>query len=205
MFGMDNVLKVWDPKNRGDVLAEEFPKMDLNEITSFSCITGHLYFPKVVETMGQDLLKNEYLVCALIRDPVGQVLSLWNYINENPGHPSHCRVANMELRDFVVEYTANQQCIFLAGNGSGQKALDMVINDYDIVRPLYEFDQLMGEIGRAFGKPVPEYQVQNKTNKVKTRRDELDDEIVELIRIRNSQDILLYEGVVNHLATQKAA
>ena len=205
MFGIDNVLKVWDPRNRGNVLADEFPNMSLGEITSYRGITGHLYFPSVLEKMGQDLLRREYLVTAIIRDPVSQVLSLWNYINESVTHPSHERVKQMHLSQFVMEYTANQQSIFISGGCDGEKALGMAINKYDLVRPLKQINQFVTEIADHFGQPVPDLTRKNVTKSVRTRREDVDDSTLELIRNRNNEDMILYRGIMSYCAANKAA
>lgn len=199
MFGIDNVLKVWDPRHSGDVLAKEFPEWPLGQITSYRGITGHLYFPQVLEKLGEDLLQHEYFVTTIIRDPIRQVLSLWNYINFSEVHPHHEKVKNMELSEFVIEYTANQQCIFLSGDSDGQKALDILNKYFDLVSPLKQFDNFITQIAKHFDKPAPEPSVKNKTGTVRTQVSDLDEDILEKIRTRNAEDIILFEGMMKQL------
>lgn len=199
MFGIDNVLKVWDPRNSGDVLATEFPSWPVGQITSYRGVTGHLYFPQVLETLGEELLQQEYFVTTIVRDPIRQVLSLWNYINFSTVHAHHEKVKNMELPQFVQEYTANQQCIFLSGEGDGQKALNILDKYFDLVRPLKQFNQFIAQIASHFDKPIPEPKVKNKTGTVRTTPADLDDDIIKMIKQRNSEDIILFEGMMNRL------
>lgn len=203
MFGIDNVLKVWDPRHSGDVLATEFPSWPIGQITSYRGITGHLYFPQVLETMGAELLQREYLVTTIVRDPIRQVLSLWNYINFSTVHAHHENVKNMELSQFVQEYTANQQSIFLSGDGDGMKALNILDKHFDLVRPLKQFDQFVSQIATHFDKPAPQPAVKNKTGAVRTTPADLDDDIITMIKQRNSEDIVLFEGMMNRLQQTK--
>ena len=199
MFKIENVLKVWDPRNRGNVLASDFPNMPIGEITSYQGVTGHLYFPDVLKTLGSDLLKREFLVTTIVRDPVRQVLSLWNYINDSKVHSCHEKVKNMELPQFIQEYTSNQQCIFLSGTGNAKKALEMLDNHFDIVRPLKQFNTFIDQIASHFNKPAPEPSVKNKTGTVRTTVADVDAEILSMIMERNAEDVLLYKGVMQRL------
>lgn len=97
IFGYTNILKIWQPPFTGKestASVDQFMKMDLQKISSYHAITGHISYELIKNKLGDDLL-NEYLICSIIRNPVDRTLSLWNYIMQNPNLPQYKDVSKI--------------------------------------------------------------------------------------------------------------
>jgi len=184
----------------------------------FDLIYGHIDYNSV------DFLNNQNLnYVTILRNPTERVISLYYHIINMPNHYLHKRLINekVTLKQFIqggfTTETDNGQVRILAGAGGYHK------NDFSKYNIPYGkvneslLEEAINNINKSFVfVGVQEYFLESlilikkylnwkeslyvnkiNTNKAKKNIDEVDQEMIELIRNYNSFDIKLYEYALN--------
>ncbi len=196
IFGWENMLYIGEPRLGADVSAQGFMELEVEKILAHPCIAGHIHYSQVRKKLGIEVLKKHYLTCALIRNPVDQVISLWNYINTHHELDEHHRVSQMNFEDFAENYSGNQQTFFICGQPDGRYAAEIVKEEYSLVKPLEKSNDFIEDICKHFNYSLGEYDVKNKSQKLVSKRN-LDQKVIELIEQKNSEDLILYKRIVD--------
>ncbi len=194
VFGSENVLKIWDPNFGATASVEGFLDLDLEKIRSYPCIAGHISYPLVREKLGKEILA-EYKVCSIVRHPISQFLSLWNYSIQNPNLPNYKEVTQRSIEEYA-SYITNQQCRFICGKVDADLALKTIQSEYDCVFTLNNFKLFVQEICQEFNHTLKQKDtVKNKSVKIISEK-HLSQATQEHIKTENMQDHILYETVL---------
>jgi len=171
-------------------------EMDLQEILSYSAITGHISYDDIKNKLGNDLL-NEYILCSIVRDPIDRTISLWNYILQNSDLPDHKNVSKMTFEEFVAQRTFNDQCYYIAQNRDAATAIEHIHSDFDFLVTLLDYKCLLEKICSIFNHDPSDFKIENKSFKW-ISREILKQAVLDSILKRNRQDQILYEHIRDH-------
>jgi hypothetical protein len=145
----------------------------------------------------------------MLREPVGRVISYYDYLRTSPNHPKYGIAKDMSLEEFVthpeIDEMPNGQAFRILGLLKGelwkrtdkteqqliQEVCFQLENRFSMfgLTELYDYFLIMAQ--RGFGWNDVFYQRMN-SSKVKTDKSKVSDKVMALIREQNSIDIALY-------------
>ena len=146
----------------------------------------------------------------MLREPVGRVISYYDYLRSSPNHPKHHIAKDLSLKEFVVHPDIDEM-----PNGQSNRIMGLLKKDlwqnqdksdeqmieevkYQLTHRfslfgLTEFyDHFLLMAQRALGWKDIFYQRMN-SSKVKTDKSTIDPEVMALIREQNKIDVALYD------------
>lgn len=158
-------------------------------------------------------LKAPYKYITFLRDPVERVLSYYYYLKRRPN--SRLRKEgifhrDMTLLDFVKEIDQpdvhNTQIQFVSGIQANpdkmlERALKNVDEHFAFVGVTENFDESLLLLQKKFKWPPPYYFTKNRTTK-RPKSNEIDPNILNLIREKNKEDITLYNTIYTEFERQ---
>jgi hypothetical protein len=135
----------------------------------------------------------EFFTFTILRNPVAQSISLYQYILQTPQHFHHNKVKEMSFEEFIDSdsYIPNRQCRIISNQHSWQATLEILRNDFDCFGTLENFDRIVEKVCQHFGNVVPSYPILNKSKKI-VDQEAINYSLFEKILSRNEQDVQLY-------------
>lgn len=146
----------------------------------------------------------------MLRDPVGRVISYYDYLRTSPNHPKYNIAKDLTLKEFVthsaIDEMPNGQAFRILGLlkkelwKKTKKTEEQLIEEVKFqlekrftlfgLTEMYDHFLLMAQRGLGWNDIF--YQRLN-SSKIKTDKSTISDEVFELIRQQNSIDIALYD------------
>ncbi len=146
----------------------------------------------------------------MLREPIGRVISYYDYLRSSPNHPKHHIAKDLSLKEFVLHPKIDEM-----PNGQSTRIMGLLkkdlwkkhkTNDEQLIEAvkhqlthrfslfgLTEFyDHFLLMAQRALGWNDIYYQRMN-SSKVKTDKSSIDPEVMDLIKEQNAVDIALYD------------
>ena len=200
VFGFENVLKIWGQQSNGKAghySVEDFMNLDDHTIRDYPCIGGHITLDSLKSKLGVKVLRQQYHMYAIVRDPIDTVISLYNYYQTNTDHPRYQENSALSFEEFIAgHYRKNFQCHFL-GTTNAYHSIYNAQHFFSKIVTISQFDDLVQEILNEFSvfntKEVQQ-RVKNVSNKV-VAREKLSMEMIDKIQKDNYQDYLLFEAI----------
>lgn len=146
----------------------------------------------------------------MLREPVGRVISYYDYLRSSPNHPKHHIAKDLSLKEFILHPDIDEM-----PNGQSTRIMGLLKKDlwkqysnkedqlieevkYQLsnrfslfgLTELYDHFLLMAQ--RALGWKDIFYQRMN-SSKVKTDKSTIDPDVMDLIKEQNKVDIALYD------------
>lgn len=184
--GSNNYLSVGNQEQ-----VKRFQELDFEQVSPYKAIAGHINFTIAKKKLGESI--SQFFIFTILRNPVCQSISLYQYILQTSKHMQHSKVKEMSFEEFVDSnsYIPNMQCKIISNQHSWQASLEILKNDFDCFGTLENFDRLVAEVCQHFGKAVPSYQILNQSQKIVDRQ-AINHSLFEKILSRNEQDVKLY-------------
>ena len=197
IFGEDNVLKIWHPDFGGNTTTGSFLKSKPEEVDSYSCIVCHEPCRPILNYMEENDILSHYYLCTILRDPIDRTISWYNFILNTPQMDHYHEVSNMTFDDFVLSHHGNSnQCIFICGEQNSTLA-SQVLEKFDLVSTLENYDDFISQLGAQFEFPVENYKIINKSLKKKVARNMINNNTLNIMTERLSEDIELYRQILS--------
>lgn len=170
---------------------KQFQELNFEQVSAYKVIAGHMNFMLTKKKIGESI--GQFFTFTILRNPVNQSISLYQYILQTPKHFKHNKVKEMSFEEFIDSdsYIPNMQCKIISSQHSWQATLEILKNDFDCFGTLENFDRLLAEVCQHFGKAVPSYQILNKSEKIVDQQ-AINYSLLEKILSRNEQDVKLY-------------
>lgn len=182
---------------------ENFNNSKINELSHYNLIKGHVYFG-VHKYISQS---SKYF--SMMRDPVERTISSYNYIKKRSNHPFYNLANELNLIDFIEcgqnIMVNNGQTRLIAGrdtslnvpfNKMDSSHLEMAktnINEQFLLVGFTErYDETILLLQHLLQWKTPYYSIANAVKRVQ-KTDELDSNIISLIKHYNQMDIELYK------------
>lgn len=184
--GENNCLSVGNPEQ-----VKQFQELNFEQVSAYKVISGHINFMTTKSKLGESI--REFFTFTLLRNPVAQSLSLYQYILQTPKHIQHSKVKSLSFEEFIDSdlYTPNIQCKIISNQPSCQASLEILKNHFDCFGTLENFDRIVEKVCQHFGKAVPSYRILNKSKKI-VDQEAINYSLFEKILSRNEQDVQLY-------------
>jgi hypothetical protein len=121
-FGVDRVLKVWDPQFGADCLPDDFASLSEKQLSKYRAIFGHLTVRQFLANpaMREKFDCEQVQILTTVREPVERFISLYNYMLRNEAHPGHKQILSIDPVDFLKSQHANQQFEYLKHSSSSR-------------------------------------------------------------------------------------
>ena len=146
----------------------------------------------------------------MLREPVGRVISYYDYLRTSPNHPKYNLAKDLSLKEFVIhpdiDEMPNGQAFRILGLlkkelwKKNKKSEEVLIEEakYQLqhrftlfgLTELFDHFLLMAQRGLGWNDIF--YQRMN-SSKVKTNKSAIPEDVIELIKQQNSVDIALYD------------
>jgi len=170
---------------------KQFQELNFEQVSAYKVIAGHMNFMRTKRNLGESI--RQFFTFTILRNPVAQSISLYQYILQTPKHFKYHKVKEMSFEEFIDSdsYTPNMQCKIISNQHSWQATLEILKNDFDCFGTLENFDRLVAEVCQHFGKAVPSYPILNKSEKI-VDQEAINYSLFEKILSRNEQDVKLY-------------
>jgi|GEM_PF-3633982 len=170
---------------------KQFQELNFEQVSAYKVIAGHMNFMITKRKLGESL--RQFFTFTILRNPVAQSISLYQYILQTPKHFKHNKVKEMSFEEFIDSdsYIPNMQCKIISDQHSWQATLEILKNDFDCFGTLENFDIILEKVCQHFGKAVPSYPILNKSKKI-VDQEAINYSAFEKIISRNEQDIKLY-------------
>ncbi|WP_413171246.1 sulfotransferase family 2 domain-containing protein [Anabaena azotica] len=152
---------------------------------------------------------HEFLSCpakyfTLLRNPVSRTISHYNYLCRSSSLPNHEKVKEMSLKNYILSDLSNNnlQTKMLFGLSNVPAYSDEEIlttvkqnleNQFSVVGLVERFDETLFFLKQAFNWRVPLYIQQNITPQHQHIQNNVDNNIIDIIKEKNSLDLELYE------------
>ncbi len=192
-LGADQVL--WLGMNGVNIEAFVEPSP---ENFSKAVVGGHMPFSRASRTY-----RDGYRFFATLREPVSRVISLHNYIANEPSHHLHAQINSMSFLEAIErvkpfeQQAKNFQCHYLSASGQRTygAAVSSILTHDILVNVMGQNDMLVSKAQDILGlDAVPEMKRSNQAAKSGERNPEYDDEdVLAAIRDLNQEDIRLYD------------
>lgn len=170
---------------------KQFQELNFEQVSAYKVIGGHMNFLITQSKLGESI--RNFFTLTLLRNPVAQSISLYQYILQTPQHFKHNKVKEMSFEEFIDSdsYIPNIQCKIISNQHSWQATLEILKNQFDCFGTLENFDSIVEKVCQHFGKAVPSYQILNKSKKI-VNPEEVNYRLFDKILSRNDQDVKLY-------------
>ncbi|WP_293178983.1 MULTISPECIES: sulfotransferase family 2 domain-containing protein [unclassified Microcoleus] len=170
---------------------KQFQGLNFEQVSPYKVIAGHINFTIAKSKLGESI--RQFFTFTILRNPVSQSISLYQYILQTPKHKQHSKVKEISFEEFIDSnyYTPNIQCKLISNQHSWKASLEILKNDFDCFGTLENFDRIVAEVCRHFGKTVPSYEILNKSHKI-VHQQAINYSLFEKILSRNEQDVKLY-------------
>ncbi|MBK1987110.1 sulfotransferase family 2 domain-containing protein [Sphaerospermopsis aphanizomenoides BCCUSP55] len=152
---------------------------------------------------------HEFLSCpatyfTLLRNPVSRTISHYNYLCRSSSVTNHERVKSMSLKEYILSDLSdnNLQTRMIFGLSKNHVSNDEEIltvakhnleNKFSVVGLVERFDETLVLLRNAFNWRPPLYVQQNITPQQQALKNNIDDDIIDIIKQQNSLDMALYE------------
>lgn len=184
--GESNCLSVGNQEQ-----VKQFQELTFEQVSAYKVIAGHINFMLAKNKFGESI--RQFFTFTVLRNPVAQMISLYQYILQTPKHLQHNKVKNLSFEEFIDSdlYTPNIQCKIISNQPSCQTTLEILRNHFDCFGTIENFDRIMEEVCQHFGKAVPSYRILNKSQKI-VDQEAINYSLLDKIISRNEQDVKLY-------------
>jgi hypothetical protein len=170
---------------------KQFQELNFEQVSAYKVIAGHMNFMITKRNLGESI--RQFFTFTILRNPVAQSISLYQYILQTPKHFKYNKVKEMSFEEFIDSdsYIPNMQCKIISNQHSWQATLEILKNDFDCFGTLENFDSIVEKICQHFGNAVPSYPILNKSQKI-VEQEAINSSLLEKILSRNEQDVKLY-------------
>lgn len=170
---------------------KQFQELYFEQVSAYKVIAGHMNFMRTKRKLGESI--RQFFTFTILRNPVAQSISMYQYILQTPQHFKYNKVKEMSFEEFIDSdsYIANMQCQIISNQHSWQATLEIFKNDFDCVGTLENFDRIVEKVCQHFGSAVPSYPILNKSKKI-VDQEAINYSLLEKILSRNEQDVKLY-------------
>lgn len=170
---------------------KQFQELNFEQVSAYKVIVGHMNFMITKRKLGESI--RQFFTFTILRNPVAQSISLYQYILQTPKHFKHNKVKEMSFEEFIDSdsYIPNMQCRIISNQHSWQATLEILKNDFDCFGTLENFDRIVEKVCQHFGNAVPSYPILNKSQKI-VDQEAINYSLFEKILSRNEQDVKLY-------------
>jgi hypothetical protein len=182
----------------------EFPKLSEEERARFDLVTGHFHYGL------HEFIPRPCVNITLLREPVDRVISFFFYVKRDPNHylwqhglrpdttlrefmeRRHC----IEVDNFQTRLLNPKMAEYLPFGGVSAEMRDTALNNlrngFDAVGVTERFDDFARLLRTKFGWPEAASKSLNVTAN-RPRKDEVDEETLDLVRQANQYDTEIYE------------
>jgi len=194
IYGREDAFQV---ANGNDVTT--LTEMPVEQRLRYSVIGGHGTLPFYQELLGD---MRHYYKIVILRDPIDQLISFYNYICSWRGHEQHQAVSKQSFDEFAATTTlCNLQVRMLTGGSlEAGRAAKIVRTFFDDWAFTEELDRLVERLHVRLGKPPQKAKYERQSKRQFSKRQEIRESTLSTLQERSRCDLEL----ISHLRAARA-